>query len=122
MVDDITEAGQGATKYTLSNPHPLHGKDPNILNEYGHTEYPKFVHQFDEKGAIARKHEVGDKFNDKGIPYKTILNTEYSSRIVNNADEEAEAAAEGFTEKWVKPEKKKVEVTKTKTQAPGWDK
>lgn len=27
----------------VSNPHPGFGKDPNILNEYGHTKYPMFV-------------------------------------------------------------------------------
>lgn len=25
------------------NPHPLHGVDPNIMNEFGHTHYPKWV-------------------------------------------------------------------------------
>jgi hypothetical protein len=29
--------------YTLDNPHPGFGKDPNILNEYGHTAYPKWI-------------------------------------------------------------------------------
>lgn len=30
-------------KYTLANPHPGYGKNSNILNEYGHTRYPKWV-------------------------------------------------------------------------------
>lgn len=30
-------------QYDVSNPHPGFGKDPNILNEYGHTKYPMFV-------------------------------------------------------------------------------
>lgn len=30
-------------KYDVSNPHPGFGKDPNILNEYGHTKYPMYV-------------------------------------------------------------------------------
>lgn len=30
-------------KYDVSNPHPGFGKDPNILNEYGHTKYPMWV-------------------------------------------------------------------------------
>jgi len=29
--------------WTVENPHPGFGKDPNILNEYGHTEYPMWV-------------------------------------------------------------------------------
>lgn len=29
--------------WTVENPHPGFGKDTNILNEYGHTEYPMWV-------------------------------------------------------------------------------
>lgn len=29
--------------WTVENPHPGFGKDPNILNEYGHTKYPMWV-------------------------------------------------------------------------------
>lgn len=29
--------------YGVSNPHPGFGKDPNIMNEYGHTKYPMWV-------------------------------------------------------------------------------
>ena len=31
-------------QYSVSNPHPGYGKDPNILNEFGHTVYPKMVY------------------------------------------------------------------------------
>jgi len=31
------------SKWDVSNPHPGYGKDPNILNEYGHTKYPMYV-------------------------------------------------------------------------------
>lgn len=30
-------------KYSVSHPHPGFGKDPNILNELGHTKYPMWV-------------------------------------------------------------------------------
>ncbi len=30
--------------FSLSNPHPLYGKDPNIMNEFGHTHYPKWIY------------------------------------------------------------------------------
>ena len=30
-------------QYSLSNPHPGYGKDPNILDELGRTEYPKKI-------------------------------------------------------------------------------
>lgn len=114
------EVGQSAPKYTLSDPHPLHGKDPNIINEYGHTEYPKYVHQFDEKGAIKKEVEVVEKANDKGVMYKTVGNVNYSSRIVNDAEEEAEAEAEGFAEKWVKPSVVKPKAEKPIKPALGW--
>ena len=29
--------------YGPGNPHPNYGKDPNIMNEFGHTHYPKWV-------------------------------------------------------------------------------
>lgn len=31
-------------KHDVSNPHPGYGKDPNILNEYGHSVYPKMIY------------------------------------------------------------------------------
>lgn len=30
-------------RFTLANPHPGFGKNPNILNEYGHTKYPMWI-------------------------------------------------------------------------------
>lgn len=44
--------------YNLSNPHPLYGKDPNIINEFGHTHYPKWI-TVGEQQVIAKdaKHE-----------------------------------------------------------------
>lgn len=38
-------------QYDVSNPHPGFGKDPNILNEYGHTKYPMWV------GGVVVKNE-----------------------------------------------------------------
>ena len=29
--------------YGVANPHPGYGKDPNILNVFGHTKYPMWV-------------------------------------------------------------------------------
>lgn len=37
-------------KYDVSNPHPGYGKDPNILNEFGHTVYPKMIYPNGPKG------------------------------------------------------------------------
>lgn len=43
--------------YGVDNPHPGFGKDPNILNEYGHTKYPmwvngKIVNNEEEENAL----------------------------------------------------------------------
>jgi len=44
----VDRIGDGRPKvvaqYDLNNPHPGFGKDPNIVNEYGHTLYPKMVY------------------------------------------------------------------------------
>ncbi len=31
------------SQWSVENPHPGFGKDPNILNELGHTVYPKWI-------------------------------------------------------------------------------
>ena len=42
---DMVLDGRSVTvsQYGVSNPHPGFGKDPNILNEFGHTKYPMWV-------------------------------------------------------------------------------
>ena len=60
-VDFVHRTGDSRPKtfqeYDVSNPHPGFGKDPNILNEYGHTKYPmwvngKIAHNEEEEKAI----------------------------------------------------------------------
>jgi hypothetical protein len=63
-------------EYSLDNPHPGFGKDPNIINHLGHTIYPKWVK------------------NDKG-----------ENVIVNNAKEEAALTVPQAVENWVKEAK-----------------
>lgn len=47
-VDFVNRTGDSQPKvfnqWSVSNPHPGYGKDPNILNEYGHSVYPKMVY------------------------------------------------------------------------------
>lgn len=76
--------------YTLDNPHPLYGKDPNILNEFGHTEYPKYVDSPTEKTT----HSV----TKKEIPLKVL---------VQNKKEEAELL--GKTKGWINKKTDKTE-------------
>lgn len=44
-------------QYSLSNPHPGYGKDPNIINEFGHTRYPKWVTKPDGEKVIVNSEE-----------------------------------------------------------------
>lgn len=106
MTDFDSNIGQVRPAYTVENPHPLHGKDPNIVNEFGHTMYPKFLHKFHaEKGHILK---LGDKWSD---PHDSV--------IVNDEDEEEEQIANGYSEKWIKPVKAKAEKQAVKPAA--WD-
>ena len=45
--------------YGPGNPHPMYGKDPNIINECGHTHYPKWIIVASGEKALAKdaKHE-----------------------------------------------------------------
>lgn len=46
-IDFVNRTGDSTprivSKYSVDNPHPGYGKDPNILNEFGHTKYPMWV-------------------------------------------------------------------------------
>lgn len=44
-----------AGQWTVSNPHPGFGIDPNILNELGHTKYPMYV------GSVIVHNEAEEK-------------------------------------------------------------
>jgi hypothetical protein len=53
-------------EYSHQNPHPLYGKDPNILNAQGHTEYPKWI-EVDGKQVIAKNKEEEEKLLPKEV-------------------------------------------------------
>lgn len=59
-------------QYNVSNPHPKFGKDENILNEKGHTQYPKMVYPNGKEHA--------------GVPVK---NAEEEAAVMSNAPPEA---------------------------------
>ena len=40
--------------YDVANPHPDFGKDDNIINEFGHTMYPKYVKDADGNSVIVK--------------------------------------------------------------------
>ena len=43
--------------YSVENPHPGFGKDPNVLNEYGHTKFPMWVDSKIEKKRVIVNNE-----------------------------------------------------------------
>jgi len=62
MFDEHARHGE-KPEYSASNPHPLFGKDPNILNELGHTKYPMYIDHPTEKNAA-------------GFPVRVVVNDE----------------------------------------------
>ena len=106
-VNEVKMIGDKSDEYGPANPHPGHGVDENIMNEYGHTHYPKYVHKFDDKGKIMVEVVKGMMANDKGIQYETIMERIYASKIVKDEEEEDEANAEGYFYKWEKPKTEK---------------
>lgn len=56
-----------AGTYTVENPHPGFGKDPNIINEYGHTVYPKYVKDVNGADVIANNEEEEARITGKHV-------------------------------------------------------
>lgn len=74
------------TGYSASNAHPGHGIDPNIMNELGHTHYPKFVdHPTDKRvDNVVTTKKSGDSQTH-------IIETQFPVRVlVQNKKEEDE--------------------------------
>ena len=61
-------------KYSLENPHPMYGKDPNIINELGHTIYPKMIYP-----------------NGKDQPSVIVYNAREEAELLNKEPEEVKA-------------------------------
>lgn len=53
--------------YDNENPHPGFGKDPNIRNVQGHTEYPKYVTNKDGERVIVNNPTEEEEATGKGI-------------------------------------------------------
>ncbi len=85
MFDEDARHGEVA-KYSASNPHPLHGKDPNIMNELGHTHYPKWIDHPTEKRV---DHVVTTK--KSGDSESHVIETPFPLRVlVESPEHEAE--------------------------------
>lgn len=58
-------------QWNVSNPHPGFGKDPNILNEFGHTKYPMYV------GSVIVNNEEEEKVERAKLePKPSVPSTE----------------------------------------------
>lgn len=73
---------KAAPIYNVSNPHPKYGKDENIINEFGHTLYPKMIYPNgkDHAGVVAKSPEeeaalMGNKPDAKPIEAQQQKNT-----------------------------------------------
>ena len=64
--EEISDVGQPMKTYTKENLHPGYGKDPNIMNEYGHTKYPMYVHEY-ENNVILKSILVNDEKHHKEL-------------------------------------------------------
>ena len=69
MVDETT-VGNKVDPYTVANPHPGYGKDPNIANEFGHTHYPKYVQTKDGAKVANDEDEEASLLEQFGEPDK----------------------------------------------------
>lgn len=89
--DDQTFARQDAQlhRFSVSNPHPGFGKDPNILNEYGHTKFPMWI---DSK-------RTGERIiveNEKEKQYHEMSDEELKqSETKSNTDQEIKKQDDG---------------------------
>lgn len=84
MFDEDKRHGEVA-KYSASHPHPQHGIDPNIMNELGHTHYPKWIDHPTEKRVDHVTTHTRDGSTTKSIETNFPLRV-----LVKDADEEAE--------------------------------
>jgi hypothetical protein len=105
--------------YSASNPHPGHGIDPNIMNELGHTVYPKYVDHPSEKRV---DHTTTHKNNHDTV--SNVIETKFPARVlVQNKKEEDELMKQAKNEpdhKKNEPDYKKDERENNKKNEKNW--
>lgn len=105
-IDDVDPEKIG-TQFTVRDPHPGFEVDPNIINEYGHTHYPKWVAHPTKKRVDVTTTYTG---RDQSVANK--IETEFPEMVlVKNADEEKALLG-----------KPKAKETKEPVKVEGWDK
>jgi hypothetical protein len=111
FTDNDSDPAKVGTQYTVRNPHPgFEAGDPNIMNEYGHTHYPKCVDHPTKKRIdftqtfIGRDQRVTNRIVNDGLEGRPDI----PEQVVVNSKEEHDALLAGQ------------EVPKKKSK--GWDK
>lgn len=69
-----------AGKYDLSNPHPGYGIDPNILNQYGHTAYPKWINVGGEQRIVKSALEEQELTGQAPPPNPAVQNSPWEPK------------------------------------------
>ena len=72
-------------KWTVANPHPGYGKDPNIGNELGHTVYPKMITLEDKTTVVVNspgeENEILNNLSDEGPTIKEWVEAGYKASL-----------------------------------------
>lgn len=86
VIKQSSNVNTNPNPYNVSNPHPGLGVDPNIINEFGHTKYPKYVDHPTEKEVVQIIQSMG---KDQFITHK--VKNDHPKRILvqNEAEEKA---------------------------------
>ena len=91
LADLENDPAKVGTHFTVRNPHPAFGIDPNIRNEYGHTNYPKMIDHPWKK----RTDMVTTYFGRNGESKTTVIETDFPEQVsVKDEDEEKKVMAE----------------------------
>lgn len=112
-VDFINRTGDSrpldVSQWTVENPHPGFGKDPNILNELGHTKYPMYVGNVIVKNPEEEKAARGEAevLRDDGPTVEEYVAkgykaSEYPPKGFASKSSEEEIKAARATEAWTK--------------------
>jgi hypothetical protein len=100
LADLENDPAKVGTHYTVRNPHPAFGIDPNIKNEYGHTNYPKYIDHPWKK----RTDSVTTYFGRNGESKTTVIESDFPEQVmVKDEDEEKKVLAEKPPSKSDKP-------------------
>lgn len=96
--DDDNDPKKVGTRFTVRDPHPSFNADPNIINEYGHTHYPKWVDHPTEKEELVTTTYLG-----KDQSQRNVIKSDFPKKVlVNNEEEEKALLGEKKKKGWDK--------------------